>query len=262
MDKEENSMEILLVAVAIAFGTLVMAAFLLAIFLIGGGEKSKVDEPPQEAQTSRKGDSEMFNKREDAFVEVVKQINDLRDELGLPRLPVETIHDAFGKMSKELLKQLEPHTGPIFKENVAGWLSLMLELVGKHNEDLGRLSIEENRWAIEHIKLRDAGKFAIKNLGVALDSVDQLAGVLASHGEEKAEDVRTFLRRRITYQVLLGDYLPKLPGAQQSPESVEAVIQEIIPLLPENEPVVIEGEVVEYEFGPNGGLQREREHWK
>jgi hypothetical protein len=224
------------------------------------GRQKKATRPPADNKTDLEGENEMFKKRQDAFAEFVGQINDIRDELGLPRLPIETVHDAFGKMSKDLLKQLEPYTGPIFKENVSGWVSLMLELLGKHNEDLGRLSIEENRWAIEHIRLRDAGKFTVKNLDLALDSVDELVAVLANHGEEKAEEVGRFLRRRITHQVLLGDYLPKLPGAQQGSESVEAVVQQILPLLSEQPKVaVLEGEIVDLDIRSNGNRHREKE---
>lgn len=208
----------------------------------------------------------MFNnKREDAFLDIARQMNEVRRDLDLPPLPIETIQEVFTKMSKDLRSKLESEIGPLFKENVAGLMTLMLELIAMHNQDLGRLSIEENRWALDYLRLRDAGKFAVKYLETALQNVDEVAAALEKHGEERAEDVKRFLRRRITYQILIDDYLPKLPGGKEDPAILTA-LQEIIPLLPAEAEEVIDVEVVEIEPGANGHAngfvyQSPQSHW-
>lgn len=193
----------------------------------------------------------MFEKREDAFSDIVKQMNEVRRDLDMAPLPIETIQAVFMKMSKELRSKLEPEIGPLFKENVAGLMTLMLELIAKHNQDLGRLSIEENRWALDYLRLRDAGKFAVKYLETALTDIDEVAAVLEKHGEERAQDVKQFLHRRVTYQILIDDYLPKLPGGKEDP-TILAALQEIIPLLPPKAKEVIEGEITEIDPSANG----------
>ncbi len=208
----------------------------------------------------------MFNKREDAFSDTVKQMKDVRKDLDLPPLPpIETIQEVFMKMSKELRSKLEPTIGPQFKENVAGLMTLMLEFIAKYNQDLAIISIEANRWALDYLRLRDAGKFAVKDLETALKDVDEVVAVLEKHGEERAEDVKRFLRRRITYQILIDDYLPKLPGGKEDPAILMA-LQEIIPLLPAEAEEVIDAEVIEIEPGTNGHAngfvyQSPQSHW-
>ena len=244
----------------LTLGLLCFVAFVMSVRSKGTYEDSGRDRSPSNGRITVKGKRVMSKKKEDPFAVFVKQMNEIRDQEGLPRLPIETIHGAFGQMSPEFLKQLEIYIGPIYKENVSGWASLMLEMIGEHNKDLGGLSIEENRWSIEHIRLKDAGKFAARNLAVALEDADAVVGVFADHGEEKPEDVRRALHRILFKQLIIDDYLLKLPGAQKNPELIEAAMQEILGYLPENPRVqLLQGEGFDGAFGSNGNRQRGKE---
>jgi hypothetical protein len=250
-------MDALIKILLVGVGVIVFLWFLLSLLSKDEGKQKKAG----------KGGRGLFKKREDPIAVIVKEVNEARDEIGLPRLPIETIADAFRTMSPELLTKVELHIGPVAKEIIAGWTSQTLERIGKQNEDLARFTIEQNRGLLEFIGLRAAGKIAIKNLDTALDAVDALADVLAKHGEEEAEEVRCLGRRRV-YCLVWEDYLSKLPGAQKYPELVEPAFQEIRQLLPEHEVksqgenvgVAIQGEVVDVGFGSNGDGQAEREY--
>ncbi len=209
----------------------------------------------------------MFNKREDAFINFVRQINVVRQEMGMPPMPIETIQEVFKRIPKDIRSKLGVEAGPLFKEYLAGFMNLTLELIGKQNQDFGKLAIEQSQWGVNDIKLKEAGKYAVKYLETALANVDELVAVLEAHGEEGAEDVRRILRRSAMYQIL-GDYHSKLPGAEENSRAIAAV-QVKVPLLPvntDNAENVIEGEVVVMDPRENGNgngfvYQSSESHW-
>ena len=145
-----------------------MSLFVALLFpiLIYKNEQKKGGKESMSGKTLGKGhdsepvDAELNANGEDPFELFVELANQMRDELGLPRLPIETVQAALGKASKGLLKQLEWHIAPIFKDNASGWVSLMLEMIGEHNKDIAQLLIDGNRRGMELLRLQETCRTA------------------------------------------------------------------------------------------------------
>lgn len=207
----------------------------------------------------------MFKKREDPFINFVYQMNAVRQDMGMPPLPIETLQEVFKRIPKDIRSKLGVETGPLFKQYIAAFMSLTLDLIEKQNQDLAKLSAEQGEWGINELKLKEAGKYAVKYLETALKNIDEFIEILKAHGEENAEDVRRILRRSAMYQIL-GDYHDKLPGGKEA-SKVIAAVQAKVPLLPPRTTEdLIEGEIVEVDpiVNSNGDgfvYQSSESHW-
>lgn len=217
---------------------LLLGALLLVLVCVEGLRPSKEQRAPRQHSNNENNNSEgvrpVSNDRTYEGLEtMVDVVNQAMEEVGLPKIDIDSAQSVFASMPRHLREQMDAHLGPNFKDAVAGFLNMHLETIGKAEEFQSRTLLLQLQEALQMYQADVTGRFAVRRLEKALINVNDMTDVAAKYGEENAEEFGRALRRA----VLKAEAMQYLTSVMQiSAPEVEHAVNEALPLIEEVHP--------------------------